>query len=160
MEHVSTRALPPGKSRAWQEMLRRRPYLNTGELIPRHPPPTQGLSLLPGQDESMGDLRSGIFSSDLAKMPMMSWKPLRISFNSMKNSFFVDRLSMFKLHFLRWLLHHELQLIRFFKYPQAFNMFQPSLDGGSLSSPSTESQESVFTTWDRHELWVYACGWA
>eukprot|EP00435_Cladocopium_sp_Y103_P042207 s3632_g11.t1 len=33
-----------------QEMLRRRPYLKTGELIPRRPPPTQGLSLLPGQE--------------------------------------------------------------------------------------------------------------
>lgn len=34
----------------FMEMLRRRPYLNTGELIPRRPAPTQGLSLLPGQE--------------------------------------------------------------------------------------------------------------
>jgi len=31
-------------------MLEKRPYLRTGQLLPRHPQPTQGLSLLPGQE--------------------------------------------------------------------------------------------------------------
>lgn len=31
-------------------MLEKRPYLRNGQLLPRHPQPTQGLSLLPGQE--------------------------------------------------------------------------------------------------------------
>ena len=31
-------------------MLEKRPYLRTGQLLPRHPQPVQGLSLLPGQE--------------------------------------------------------------------------------------------------------------